>query len=92
MRNVLTVIIASYSDEEVDRLKDIVLHACKVINLRMTNNVQMDKRMAKVLSFEVQNMIFFPSILDNFRENKERLQLTMSAYFGDKKVDLNKIK
>lgn len=92
MRKVVTVIITSYSGDEADRLREVLLCACKVSNLRMTNGVMMDKRRANMLSFDVPNMVFFPDIINNVRENKERYQLTVSAYIGDKKVDLSKIK
>ena len=92
MRISVKMIIASFSNEDADTMRAALLDDVRVANLRMTNNVKVDGKKANVLSFDVLNMIFFPAILDNVRANKERMRLTVSAYIGNKKFDLDKIK
>jgi hypothetical protein len=84
-------VLGTYSTDPIDKVIEAVFYGCPVKVSGITP-VRFGERDAIVVSFDVGDARLFPSILENYREHRERMELTMNIFLGKKKVNLDALK
>lgn len=79
------------SREPLDTIQKKVFFGCAVKVFGITP-VKYEDREVCIISFEIRDSRFFPSLLENFRENEKQYKLTMNVFVEGKKVNLGALK
>lgn len=91
MRQGITGVIGTFSHKPIEEIEKKVFFGCAV-NISARTPMKYEGRDAVIISFDINDTRVFPSLLDNFREHRERYKLTMNVFVNTKKVNLDAFK